>query len=1150
MIKKIFSVILCIGMLISNVVYANDEEGTENLNISSEDVKKIMKNTVMLQDGSNVAFAFGKRVNLEESAYSEESGTYVLSSFLKESFPGSDVGENKFSEIFAFAKENNLNVKKVNETVYLSKNTYKIPQNIPSAIDRFFGIYVSPSGKGTGGFNNPVSSMENAKNVVKAVKEKIGLPDGGIEIIFREGIYTITKGMNFTTEDSGFENSPIIYKAYKDEKVSFNGGINVKGKEFGKVTDKKFLEMLPDSANVVSVDLSKKLTGFGNGYKMKDPENWVLTYNDAALQIARWPDKDFKKTGAILESGANNSTDGFSFVVDDTRIKKWAKEPDPRIFGYFGFTWYLERRKITDVNTIDLSVKVDKVGPYGVTAGKQYYVYNMATELDRPGEYYIDKEGNMLYIYPVEGDGNNKKFMENDIQFALLEQTMINMDNCQNITFDGMTFENSLGQICEMQSTCKNITFKGCTFKNIYRAIIQRGYNNLITGCDFYNVTDNPVAMDGGDKNTLTESGSVITNCKFWDFNTVSRTNCGAVKTDGVGDVISHNEFVGGPHTVVTLNGNENIIEYNEFYDNMQDKAEDASPIYGGRRLDVQNNIIRYNYFHDIYPTMSCVYLDDTLSNQHIYENVGINTSRMVFIHGGVENTVKDNLVINAPNDMSAVRVCGAAWSYWDISTATSDAGNNFMWKFVNLPWESEPWQKYSHTYQYMKKYPEAYRVPPYNNEFTGNIYVKENPDNDEKYIQGIEAGAAEVRDNVIIKDNQVISGEAAKKYQIPKKYNAIMEKAGVYKDEDRKTLDKTGKFDLLRPYDKSRNIEASEVEFDWTVAENASGYLFTLSTDENFENIISNKYVEDNSVTIEKLNYAKTRYFWKVTAIPKNTNAVELKERVASNQDYYSFTTKSSETIDRTKFDEMYAVCMEQSKLFKEGVNPGELKPGTVKMVGDLLSKYKMLSETASNKELIAMTENLSNEFNVLSYRKNPEYYDIKSAIQSSQYWSMTPNQGTLFGKDKMKYTNVSESKFGTAEKLLPHQIIKFSAVIEDLTNWIGFGVRAQNSPTGLGWSGNPQYLFIVKKDTFEMQKFGEENYLKEYPNNLVKAGEKHEYEIIADNQDDGSVKVTVKIDGQVVAEYHDTESPLVMPGYFEVYGPATGRYIEIYAE
>ena len=49
MIKKIFSVILCIGMLISNVVYANDEEGTENLNISSEDVKKIMKNTEVSQ---------------------------------------------------------------------------------------------------------------------------------------------------------------------------------------------------------------------------------------------------------------------------------------------------------------------------------------------------------------------------------------------------------------------------------------------------------------------------------------------------------------------------------------------------------------------------------------------------------------------------------------------------------------------------------------------------------------------------------------------------------------------------------------------------------------------------------------------------------------------------------------------------------------------------------------------------------------------------------------------------------------------------------------------------------------------------------------------------------------------------------------------
>lgn len=1152
MIKKLFSVIICFGILLSNMVYAEEiKENNVFKNISSETVANLMENTIMLQPGSETAFVYGKRVELNEAVYSEGSEIYVLSSFLKENFNGCKIGEDKFTGVFGFAKENGLNIKTVNNTLYLSDKNYKIPQNIPFGVDSFFGIYVSTEGNGTGTFQNPVSDIKKAKNRVSEIKSSIGFPEGGITVYLREGNYTITEGMGFSDADSGFKDSPVTYKAYKGEKVSFNGGISVKGSEFKKVENEKYLSVLPNAENVVSVDLGEKLAGFDSGYKIKDPENWVLTYKDQKLQIARWPDKGFAKTGSILESGANGSPDGFRFVVGDTRVKNWVSEEDARIFGYFGFTWYGERKKMVNVNPVELSVKADVVGPYGVTAGKQYYVYNMVSELDRPGEYYLDKENNTLYIYPVEGSGDSKEFRENEVQFALLEQTMINMNNCKNIVFDGIIFENTLGQVCEMQETCENITFKGCTFKNICKGIIQRGYNNLITGCDFYNITDNPVTMNGGDRATLKSSGSVITNCTFRDFNTVSRTNCGAVRTGGVGDVISHNEFMGGPHTVVTLAGNENIIEYNEFYDNMQDKAEDASPIYGGRNLSHQNNVVRYNYFHDIYPTMGCVYLDDALANQHIYGNVCVNTARVTFVHGGVNNTIKDNLVINPKTDAASVRVCGNSWSYWDISTATSEAGNNFLWNLVNLPWQSEVWQKYNDSFKYMGKYPENYSFPPYGCEITGNVVVMENPPADSKYIQGMEAGPA-VRDHVKIQDNTVISGEASKNYEIPENYKEIMENAGVYVDDSRTTLEKTGNFDMLRPYDKIRDVEANEVEFEWSKAENASKYLFTLATDENFQNIISNKYVDENSVTIEKLNYAKTRYFWKVTAIPKETNAMEKMERVPANKEYFSFTTKQAETIDRTDFDEIYAICLEQQKLIIEGENPGEHKIGTTQMADELLKKYKGQSESLmiTNKALREMTENLQNEFNFLLNRKNPAYFDMKSAITGASNWSMTPNQGTIFGMDKMKYTTVTDARFGTAEKLPVHEIVKFSMVVEDLTNWIGFGIRAQNSPTAVAWAGNPQYLFIIKENAFEMQKFGEENYLKEYPNNIVKPGEKHEYEFIADNQDDGSVIVTVKIDGNVIVEYHDTENPHTEPGYFEVYGPGEGRYMEIYAE
>ena len=131
-----------------------------------------------------------------------------------------------------------------------------------------------------------------------------------------------------------------------------------------------------------------------------------------------------------------------------------------------------------------------------------------------------------------------------------------------------------------------------------------------------------------------------------------------------------------------------------------------------------------------------------------------------------------------------------------------------------------------------------------------------------------------------------------------------------------------------------------------------------------------------------------------------------------------------------------------------------------------DLLPQAQKAGKAIGLKNLVSlpeMTEKLKKEFGLLISRKNPEYFDISSAVSSPLSWSMTPNQGTIFGKDKMKYTTVTDARFGTAEKLPVHQIMKFGMVVEDLTNWIGFGIRAQNSPTALGWGGNGQYLFII---------------------------------------------------------------------------------------
>ena len=1120
-------------------------------NITDSTVKKIMKNTVMVSPEAEYAFVYGKRADISKDgkfAYEKADEIFIPADFLKENFPGSKMSGGEYESAKNFAAENGLKCSVVNNIVYLSEK--EVPLNVHSKVNTFFGIYVSAKGKGLGTIESPLSGIDKAKGMVEAVKSSIGLPDGGLTVYFREGSYPVYETEIFTKKDSGKEGSPITYKAYHGEKVSFNGGINIKGSEFGEIVDVNMLKRLPYPDKVVCVDVSKRLGNFSNGFKSVDPAQWVLTYNGESLQLCRWPNREFALTGEVLETSKNWRTDGFRFVVDNARVKKWVGEEDPRIFGYFCYRWAGEYRKIKDVRVSDLSIKSDQGSEFDVLSGKEYYVYNLVSELDAPGEFYYDTKHDLLYLYPVEGDKNSAEFKNNNVQFAILSQDMLSFNECEYVTFDDIIFENSQGRVATTAANTTSINFLGCTFRNISAGIMQEGYDHLINGCDFYNITGNGIYMSGGDRNDIIPSGNVVNNCRFWNFNTVLRTNTGAIQARGCGNTVSHNEFVGGPHTVIALAGDENVIEYNEFYDCLQDNAEDAGTIYGGRNLSDQNAHIRYNYFHDIYnKSMAAIYYDDTLSNMHAEDNVFINTARSVFVHGGVNNSINSNLVINESGDGGAVRICGSSPQYWLTSNAQTLASNNFMWHLLQLNYKSRGWQRYKDTLKYMDSTAGVSFFPPYDTEFVGNTFVIRNPLND--LTEGVEAKGNQVAPYVKIKDNTVISGDDVDSFVIPEKYQKIIDEAGIYIDKDRKSLDKLGEFELLRPYNMSENVEASEVVFEWTPAENASRYLFTLATDKDFNNIISNKQVKSNSVTINKLNYGKTRYYWKVEAIAKKTNAVISSGNTKAG--FYSFTTKKEEVLDMTKFNDIYDKCKNLSESVIEGSEPGAYKVGTVELMKEILEKYDRIKNSSilTQRIINKMSNELSNEFNKLAVRKNPQYLNMYEMLSSGSKWSITPNQFTT-ANGILKHTTISEERFGTANKIEPHNIIKFKANPQTLSSWIGFGIRAQASPNAVAWSQNYQYLFIIKEDTFEFQKWGpENNFQYDYPNNIVKAGETHEYEFDFQNQDDGSVRAVIKIDGNTLVDYLDNQSDAITSaGFFEVYGTDKNTYIELSAE
>lgn len=1123
-------------------------------NIKSDEARDIMENTVMLQPGAEYGFVYGKKEKISENdgktVYIEDESVYAPTSFMQKAFPELNTGSDDYVNVQDFAANNDIDMQKIGETIYLYKN-YTMPSKMPKLMDRLFGVYVATEGHGSGSINSPVSDIMQARSIIAQVEKEIGLPYGGIEIYLREGTYTVQDTIKFTKDISGMEDSPIIYRAYNDENVSFNGGIVVKGSEFKDVDDPVVSRMLPDASKVVYADITDKLDGFDMSFKADDPANWNVNYKGENLTVCRWPNKTFNLTGEILEEDQNNwRTKGFRFVVDDPRMANWVDEEDPRIFGYFAVRWAGEFRKITDVRMTDMSIASDRGAEYGILSGKEYYVYNMISELDSGGEFYFDKKTNRIYLYPVEGDKNNSEFLKNYVEFALLSKNMINMQGCENVVLDGITFENSLARVIELDSNCRNITIKGCTFKNVSDGILEQGFNNTITGCDFYSITANPITLRGGDRQTLTPSNSVVRNCFFRDFNTVSRTNCCAIRLEGVGETMEYNEIVGGPHSAVALSGNDNIVQYNEFYDSLQDEAEDAGVIYGGRNICDQNTIIRNNYFHDIPPSMGVIYYDDTLSNQHAESNVFINTGSAMIIHGGVEDTMKDSLVINSASCAARIVPDGNASRFWDSSTSTSLSANTFLWRLQDYPWKSEPWQKYNNIFSHIDAHIGMAVVPPYDCEITGNTFV--NLAETENTTEGVEAIGDDVAPYVVIKDNKVISKEEAKDFVIPEKYQQIIDNSGIYIDEDRKELHRLGNFDLISPSNKAEDVEGSEVVFEWTKADNATEYLFTLATDAEFKNIISNKYVKTNSVTINKLNYNKTRYFWKVTAIPDITNSMIDETPVKSNQEYYSFTTKAEEVLNKDKINNAIEICKNRAAAVVESEEPGGYKQGVKAEMENLISMYEHRKDSAgiTQRDINNMVTELNSQFDILDAKKYPEYVDMYRLV-SGGYWDITPNQYTIT-PGRLTHTTKANSTFGTAERIPSHQIMKFKAKIDNIGNgFVGYGIRAQASPKAVAWNGNDQYIVIIKSKTIEFQKFGGgETVFIEYPNDCIFSGQTHEIEYSALNQDDGSVTITFKVDGRTIVEYNDHDEPIIPSGYFEVYVTESDSTIELTAD
>jgi hypothetical protein len=122
-------------------------------------------------------------------------------------------------------------------------------------------LYVAPNGSDAnpGTRERPFATLERARDAVRDIRRKVGVPKEGITVWLRDGTYELKRTLAFTTDDSGAAGSPIVFRAVEGEDVWLSGGSVAPSAAFKPVTDKAVLSLLPPEArgHVLQVSLEE-----------------------------------------------------------------------------------------------------------------------------------------------------------------------------------------------------------------------------------------------------------------------------------------------------------------------------------------------------------------------------------------------------------------------------------------------------------------------------------------------------------------------------------------------------------------------------------------------------------------------------------------------------------------------------------------------------------------------------------------------------------------------------------------------------------------------------------------------------------------------------------------------------------------------------
>jgi hypothetical protein len=508
-----------------------------------------------------------------------------------------------------------------------------------------------------------------------------------VAVIVQGGRYPVERTFALSTEDSGSAQTPIVYRAAAGQTPVFSGGARVTRFELAR--DTTLLQRLPEAARgrVFQADLKAQgLTnlppvragGFASGAGFRSHPGLELFFYGEAMPLARWPNEGFVK---IVEARGKTPQTGHGpagfkegiFTYEGDRPARWKEDHDIVLYGYWFYGWADSYER---VQKIDLAQKEITLAPpfhtYGYRRGQPFKAMNLLSEIDEPGEWYLDRRSLTLYFYPPSDPD------QAEVELSLTQVPFVELKNVSHVAFEGLTWELGCTD-CFRASGGERCLVAGCTVRRFAGNALEfrGGAAHGVLSCDLYSMGRGGVVMSGGDRRTLAPGRHYIENCHVRELSRLDRTYTPAVLLDGVGHRIAHNLFHDIRSSALRVEGNDHLIEFNEIA-RVVLESDDQGGVDMFGNPTYRGNVYRFNYFHHIgnwqHPArepdcgQAGIRLDDMISGTLIYGNLfrRCAAGRLGFggvqIHGGKDNILDNNLFVDCATAVSFSPWGEATW--------------------------------------------------------------------------------------------------------------------------------------------------------------------------------------------------------------------------------------------------------------------------------------------------------------------------------------------------------------------------------------------------------------------------------------------------------------------------------------------------------